>query len=55
MAQAPDDAVVDQLVDYYRSANGEHDDWDAYRRSMVDDHRLVATFVATSANGILPD
>ena len=55
VAKAPDDAVVDQLVEYYRSANGEHDGWASYRQAMVDDHRLVATFVATSATGILPD
>jgi PPOX class probable F420-dependent enzyme len=55
VAQSPDDAVVDRLVEYYRRANGEHDDWDEYRRAMVDQQRLVATFVATSATGILPD
>jgi len=55
VAASPDDAVVDRLVEYYRSANGEHEHWDEYRRSMVDDRRLVATFVATSATGILPD
>ena len=55
LAASPDDAVVDRLVEYYRSANGEHEDWDEYRRSMVDDRRLVATFIATSATGILPD
>ena len=55
VAQDPDDAVVDQLVEYYRQGNGEHEDWDAYRRAMVEDQRLVATFVATSATGILPD
>ena len=55
VAAAPDDAVVDQLVEYYRRGNGEHEDWASYRQSMVDDHRLVATFTATSATGILPD
>ena len=55
VAQSPDDAVVDRLVEYYRRANGEHGDWDEYRRAMVDQRRLVATFVATSATGILPD
>ena len=55
VAQSPDDAVVDRLVEYYRRGNGEHDDWDEYRRAMVDQRRLVATFVATSATGILPD
>jgi PPOX class probable F420-dependent enzyme len=55
VAQSPDDAVVDRLVEYYRRGNGEHGDWDEYRRAMVDQRRLVATFVATSATGILPD
>jgi len=55
VAASPDDAVVDRLVEYYRSANGEHENWGEYRRSMVDDRRLVATFIATSATGILPD
>ena len=55
VAALPGDAVVDRLVEYYRSANGEHEHWDEYRQSMVDDRRLVATFIATSATGILPD
>ncbi len=55
VARDPDDATVDQLVEYYRRGVGEHDDWDEYRRTMVHDRRLVATFVATSATGILPD
>jgi PPOX class probable F420-dependent enzyme len=53
-AGSPDDAVADQLVDYYRRANGEHGDWSGYRQAMVDDERLIATFTATSATGILP-
>ena len=55
VAQSPDDAVVDRLVDYFRRSNGEHQNWAEYRQSMVDDQRLVATFIATSATGILPD
>ena len=54
VASSPDDAVVDRLVEYYRSAVGEHEDWDEFRQTMVDDRRLVATFIATSATGILP-
>ena len=54
-ARDPHDAVADQLVDYYRRGNGEHEDWEAYRAAMVADHRLIGTFVATSATGILPD
>jgi PPOX class probable F420-dependent enzyme len=55
VAADPHDAVVDRLVEYYRGGNGEHEDWEAYRRDMVADRRLVATFVATSATGMLPD
>jgi len=55
VARTPDDAVVDQLVEYYRRGNGEHQNWAEYRQSMVDDQRLVGTFIATSATGILPD
>ena len=40
-ASAPDDPTVDELVEYYRAAAGEHPDWDDYRRAMVDDRRLV--------------
>ena len=55
VAREPHDDVVDRLVDYYRRGNGEHEDWEDYRRSMVEDQRLVGTFVATSATGILPE
>jgi PPOX class probable F420-dependent enzyme len=55
VAARPDDEVVDRLVDYYRRSVGEHEDWDDYRRSMVADGRLIATFVARAATGILPD
>ena len=52
-AEAPDDETVDRLVDYYRSMVGEHDDWDEYRRAMVDDRRLVLTIEPTRAYGML--
>jgi PPOX class probable F420-dependent enzyme len=55
VATSPDDDVVDQLLEYYRRGNGEHGDWAAYRQAMVDEQRLVATFVPTSATGMLPD
>jgi len=54
VARRAGDEVADRLVDYYRRGNGEHEDWAAYRQAMVDDQRLVATFTATSATGILP-
>jgi PPOX class probable F420-dependent enzyme len=53
VAAAPDDAVVDALVAMYRQAQGEHPDWDEYRRAMVDQGRLVATLTATRAYGML--
>jgi len=55
VASDPNDAVCDALVDYYRRGVGEHDDWDDYRRAMVADGRLIATFAPISATGILPD
>jgi PPOX class probable F420-dependent enzyme len=53
VAAATDDDVVDELVDMYRSARGEHDDWDEFRRAMVDQRRIVATLTATHAYGML--
>ena len=32
---------VEALVDYYRSAAGEHPDWDEYRVVMVSDRRVL--------------
>jgi PPOX class probable F420-dependent enzyme len=53
VAQAPDDAAVDELVALYRSMVGEHDDWDDYRRAMVADRRLVARLRPVHAYGML--
>ena len=33
--------AMDGLVDYYRSASGEHPDWDEYRAAMVSEHRVL--------------
>ena len=38
---SPGDATSNALVEYYRGVAGEHDDWDDYRRAMVDEKRLV--------------
>ena len=53
VAQSPDDATVDALVDYYRIVAGEHDDWDEYRQAMVDDRRLLLELRPTHAYGML--
>ena len=41
VSAAPDDATVEELVEYYRALAGEHPDWDDYRRVMVSDRRLI--------------
>jgi PPOX class probable F420-dependent enzyme len=53
VAAAPDDPTVDELVDYYRAAVGEHDDWNAYRAAMVDDRRVIVRFRPERAYGML--
>jgi PPOX class probable F420-dependent enzyme len=53
VAAAVDDPVVEELVDMYRQARGEHPDWDDYRAEMVKQGRLVATLNATRAYGML--
>jgi PPOX class probable F420-dependent enzyme len=52
-AAEPSDATVGQLVDYYRAINGEHPDWDDYRRAMVAERRVVARLTPTRAYGAL--
>ena len=52
VAESPDDATVDALVEYYRALAGEHDDWDDYRRAMVDDGRLLLELRPTHAYGM---
>ena len=41
IAQSPDDAAADELVQLYRDLRGEHPDWDEYRAAMVAEKRLV--------------
>jgi PPOX class probable F420-dependent enzyme len=52
-ARDPNDATVDALVELYRSASGEHPDWDEYRQAMVSEGRVVATFTPERAYGML--
>ncbi len=52
VAAAPDDATVEELVALYRSMQGEHPDWDEYRRAMVADERLVARLRPIHAYGM---
>jgi PPOX class probable F420-dependent enzyme len=48
----PHDETVEELVRLYRDANGEHPDWDDYRRAMVTDRRLVVRLVVHRAYGM---
>ena len=52
VAADPNDAAVDELVELYRSAAGEHPDWDEYRAVMVNDGRLVVRLRPTHAYGM---
>jgi PPOX class probable F420-dependent enzyme len=54
VAQAPDDATADELVELYKAMIGEHDDWAEYRAAMVRDQRLVVRLTPTHAYGMLP-
>lgn len=53
VAQAPDDAAVEELIEVYRAVSGgEHPDWDEYRAAMVSDKRLVLRIRVTHAYGM---
>lgn len=47
----PDGPEVQALVDYYRSAAGEHPDWDEYRAVMVSDRRVLITMTVENVYG----
>ena len=51
VAQDPNDAAVGELIELYRSVQGEHPDWDDYRAAMVRDRRLVVRLRAERAYG----
>ena len=52
VAADPHDDTADQLVEYFRKVAGEHDDWEEYRRAMVDDGRLLLKLTPTRAYGM---
>ncbi len=53
VATRADDATVDELVAYYRAANGEHENWDEYRAAMVADRRVIVRLSPERAYGML--
>ena len=53
VAADPHDAAVEELVTTYRMATGrEHEDWDEFRRAMVEERRLVLRVHAEHLYGI---
>jgi PPOX class probable F420-dependent enzyme len=52
------EAGVERLVDYYRAAAGEHDDWEEYRQAMRDRSKVAIDIAITDwgpiATGGLP-
>jgi len=47
----PNGPEVEALVDYYRSAAGEHPDWDEYRSVMVSDRRVLMALIVEKVYG----
>ncbi|HEX5946801.1 MAG TPA: PPOX class F420-dependent oxidoreductase [Acidimicrobiales bacterium] len=47
----PHGPEVEALVEYYRSAAGEHPDWDEYRSVMVADRRVLMTMTVDHVYG----
>jgi PPOX class probable F420-dependent enzyme len=36
--------AMEILVEYYRTLQGDHPDWDDYRRAMIEDQRCIVRF-----------
>ena len=47
----PNGPEVEALVDYYRSAAGEHPDWDEYRSVRVSDRRVLMAMTVDRVYG----
>ncbi|MFC4019444.1 PPOX class F420-dependent oxidoreductase [Micromonospora sp. GCM10011542] len=54
VATDPSDPTVDELVDLYRSVQGEHPDWADFRRAMVAERRLVLRLHIERIYGVPP-
>ncbi|WP_432158448.1 MULTISPECIES: PPOX class F420-dependent oxidoreductase [unclassified Streptomyces] len=53
VAADPYDEVVDELVEMYRATQGEHPDWDEFRRTKVKDQRLVLRMSVERSYGFI--
>ncbi|MFC6082035.1 PPOX class F420-dependent oxidoreductase [Sphaerisporangium aureirubrum] len=47
----PHGPEVEALVNYYRSAAGEHPDWDEYRSAMISERRVLMTMTVDHVYG----
>ncbi|SBT50069.1 PPOX class F420-dependent oxidoreductase [Micromonospora narathiwatensis] len=54
VAERPDDPTVEELVGIYRAVQGEHPDWDDFRRAMVAERRLVLRLHVERVYGMPP-
>ncbi|WP_436799086.1 PPOX class F420-dependent oxidoreductase [Micromonospora fulviviridis] len=54
VAERPDDPTVGELVGLYRAVQGEHPDWDDFRRAMVAERRLVLRLHVERVYGMPP-
>jgi PPOX class probable F420-dependent enzyme len=54
VAAEPGDAAVEELIDIYRAIQGEHPDWDDYRRAMVADRRIALHLRVERVYGVPP-
>jgi PPOX class probable F420-dependent enzyme len=51
---AIDDATVDELIAHYRRVVGEHASWDEFRRTQVEQRRVLARLTPNRTYGMLP-
>ncbi|MFU8873502.1 PPOX class F420-dependent oxidoreductase [Micromonospora sp. SL4-19] len=54
VAERPDDPTVEELVGIYRAVQGEHPDWDDFRRAMVAERRLALRLHVERVYGMPP-
>ncbi|HET6208946.1 MAG TPA: PPOX class F420-dependent oxidoreductase [Jatrophihabitans sp.] len=52
VAADPGDDTVRELVELFRDVQGEHPDWDDYRRAMVADRRVVLRLPISRVYGL---
>jgi PPOX class probable F420-dependent enzyme len=54
VAADPHDGTVEDLIALYRDVQGEHPDWDDYRRAMVADQRVLLRIAVSRVYGMAP-